>query len=99
VLIVNPADTVKGIYWNFKHRADGEAWRTDDAVVPLYTDMDAVSPAADVINGAMPIIVALVAKCTLLDYEPMPLLTPEQEEARLNGTLGFIRSQLQTALS
>jgi hypothetical protein len=95
---VNTEDTRNGVWWTVKHRLDGESGRTDGAIVQLYVE-HSVAPAADVMNGAMPVIVALIVKCKVLDSKSLPrAISLEQDEEQLDLTLGFIRSQLHTLL-
>ena len=65
VLIEDPLKALIRTVWDY---AKTTKLTTDDAVAPLYIE-SAVSPAAVVINGAMPLTVKLVRKLNELNNE------------------------------
>ncbi|MFV1360287.1 hypothetical protein ABFV47_25030 [Mycolicibacterium fortuitum] len=85
-------DTVKGIYWGVKEFIAGR-YPTDDAVVPLYIEHSA-APSANVINGAMPVIVALLQKNTVFE-EPSPLLGPEAQTSVIDAAVSWVVRRLE----
>ena len=88
-------DTEKAIFRGVREFCNHER-RLDDAIVPLYVE-HTVAPTAHVLNGAMPVIVALMTKCILLEECP-PACSPQALEAQLNSAIGLIRSRLRSWL-
>ncbi|AFR50020.1 hypothetical protein [Gordonia sp. KTR9] len=69
-----------------------------EAVVPLYRS-GAASPSALVLNGAMPVIHALMQKCISLASDPYVVgLTDEGRATKLDQTIASIRTELSTYL-
>ncbi|CPW42293.1 hypothetical protein [Mycobacteroides abscessus] len=88
----DPHEGIKAIYWGVRAFKNGER-PIDDAVLSLAMEFEAISPAAPILNGAMPAIVSLLVKCRNLEFVRGGTL-PHNVAAEFDQTIARVRKRL-----